>query len=48
MNWTTIIGTSNQDQQVLDTVLKELILDYIHDLIFIMKVEEDLLSGTYT
>jgi hypothetical protein len=40
MNWTTIIGTGNQDQQVLDTVLKELILDYIHDMIFIMKVEE--------
>ncbi|KAA0565429.1 PAS domain S-box protein [Bacillus sp. CH30_1T] len=40
MNWTTIIDTNDQDQQVLDTVLKELILDYIHDMIFIMKVEE--------
>ncbi|MGF3102358.1 sensor domain-containing protein [Rossellomorea sp. DUT-2] len=40
MKWTTIIDTNGQDQRVLDTVLKELILDHIHDMIFIMKVEE--------
>lgn len=40
MNWTTIKDTNGQDQQVLDIVLKELILDQIHDMIFIMKVEE--------
>ncbi|UTE79266.1 bifunctional diguanylate cyclase/phosphodiesterase [Rossellomorea sp. KS-H15a] len=39
MKWTddTIIS---QDKKNLDTVLKEFILDHIHDMIFIMKVEE--------
>jgi diguanylate cyclase (GGDEF)-like protein/PAS domain S-box-containing protein len=40
MKWTNISNTIGQGQEVLDTVLKELILDHIHDMIFIMKVEE--------
>jgi hypothetical protein len=40
MKWTNINNTIGQGQEVLDTVLKELILDHIHDMIFIMKVEE--------
>jgi diguanylate cyclase (GGDEF)-like protein/PAS domain S-box-containing protein len=39
MKWTDST-TISQDQKFLDTVLKELILDHIHDMIFIMKVEE--------
>ncbi|NMH71381.1 EAL domain-containing protein [Bacillus sp. RO3] len=40
MKWTNMNNASEQDQEVLDNVLKELILDHIHDMIFIMKVEE--------
>ncbi len=40
MKWTDINNTISAELDVLDTVLKELILDNIHDMIFIMKVEE--------
>ncbi|PFA69388.1 diguanylate cyclase [Bacillus sp. AFS015802] len=40
MKWTDSTTTISQDQKFVDTVVKELILDHIHDMIFIMKVEE--------
>ncbi|BCB03161.1 EAL domain-containing protein [Bacillus sp. KH172YL63] len=40
MKWTDINNTISAGTDVLDTVMKELILDNIHDMIFIMKVEE--------
>ncbi|MFI8686471.1 EAL domain-containing protein [Rossellomorea sp. NPDC077527] len=39
MKWTER-NTINQDRKFLDRVLKEIILDHIHDMVFIMKVED--------
>ena len=40
MKWTDSSNIIRREQKFLDTVLKELILDHIHDMIFIMKVDE--------
>lgn len=40
MEWTDGNPIMNQGHDFFDTVLKEIILEHIHDMIFIMKVEE--------